>query len=101
MSIHTASFRLLKEQCAVTLKIKFKEKVFVDKTDNPVPKKFNKTLNSASRGSKQILYLLDGKLRMNRFSAAEELNKLFPDVNIEPLLMIKELKQFWLLLNIS
>ncbi|MBS3162872.1 M23 family metallopeptidase [Candidatus Woesearchaeota archaeon] len=37
-----------------TLKIKFKEKVFVDKTDNPVPKKFNKTLKELERVRKSL-----------------------------------------------
>jgi len=54
-------------------------------------KKFNTTLNAASRGSKQILYLVDGKLRKNRFSALQELEKYFPDVNLEPLERIRDL----------
>src|SRR3989338_6496989 len=37
---------------------------------------FNATLNAASRGSKQILGLVDGMLRKNRFSALQELEKI-------------------------
>ena len=54
-------------------------------------KRFNSTLNYASRGSKQILFLTDGRLRKNRFSALSELSKHFPAVNIEPLERIKHL----------
>jgi predicted nucleotidyltransferase len=53
--------------------------------------RFNGTLNAASRGSKQVLYLVDGELRKNRFSALRELGKHFPAVNIEPLARIKDL----------
>ncbi len=52
---------------------------------------FNSALNSVSRGSKQILYLVDGKLRKNRFSALKELGRHFPAVNVEPLEQIKDL----------
>lgn len=52
---------------------------------------FNATLNAVSRGSKQILYLVDGELRKNRFSALRELSKYFPTVNLEPLERIKYL----------
>lgn len=51
--------------------------------------RFNATLNAVSRGSKQILYLIDGELRKNRFSALTELPKILPDINIEPLERIK------------
>jgi len=47
--------------------------------------KFNKSLDAVSRGSKQILYLIDGELRKNRFSALRETSSLFPEVNIAPL----------------
>lgn len=50
---------------------------------------FNSTLDAVSRGSKQILFLADGKLRKNRFSALEELSRFFPSVNTEPLRRIK------------
>ena len=52
---------------------------------------FYASLGAVSRGSKQILFLVDGKLRINRFSALEELDKLFPDINTEPLERIKYL----------
>ena len=52
---------------------------------------FNSTLNAVSRGSKQILYLADGKLRKNRFSALDELNRHFPAVNVELLEQIRDL----------
>ena len=51
--------------------------------------RFNKTLDAVSRGSKQILTMMDGKLRKNRFSALEELSEIFPEVNLEPLRKIK------------
>ena len=51
--------------------------------------KFNKTLDAASRGSKQILYLVDGDIRKNRFSALNELGDVFPNLNVEPLRRIK------------
>lgn len=53
--------------------------------------RFNGTLNAASRGSKQILYLADGRLRKNRFSALMEIPKYFPEVSIEPLETIKDI----------
>ncbi len=52
---------------------------------------FRISLYVASRGSKQILYLADGKLRLNRFSALEELQTVFPSVNPGPLKEIKHL----------
>ncbi len=56
-------------------------------------KKFNKSLDAISRGSKQILYLTDGQLRKNRFSALDEIRHIFPKVNIEPLQQICHLYQ--------
>lgn len=53
--------------------------------------KFNKTLDAVSRASKQILGLIEGNLRKNRFSALEELSKVFPDLNTNPLRRIKHL----------
>lgn len=53
--------------------------------------RFNGTLNAASRGSKQILYLVDGELRKNRFSALQELGRHFPVVNVEPLERVRDL----------
>lgn len=53
--------------------------------------KFTKSLDAISRGSKQILYFVDGELRKNRFSAVEAIKQMFPDANPEPLLRIKRL----------
>lgn len=50
---------------------------------------FMKTLNATSRGSKQILFIADGELRKNRFSALREIPKKFPEVNLKPLEEIK------------
>ena len=55
--------------------------------------RFNKTLDATSRASKQVLSMVDGNLRKNRFSALEELSKVFPDLNTEPLIRIKSLYQ--------
>lgn len=43
------------------------------------------TLNAVSRGSKQVLYLIDGEVRKNRFSALKEMPQKFPNINLEPL----------------
>lgn len=51
--------------------------------------RFNKTLDATSRASKQVLTMKDGKLRKNRFSALEELSRIFPELDIEPLKKIK------------
>ena len=53
--------------------------------------RFNKTLDATSRASKQVLAMVDGNLRKNRFSALEELSKVFPDLDTEPLRRIKSL----------
>lgn len=53
--------------------------------------KFTKSLDAVSRGSKQILYFLDRKLRKNRFSAVQTIEKTFPEINSEPLLRIRRL----------
>jgi len=53
--------------------------------------KFNKTLDAVSRGSKQILFMTDGDLRIKRFSALETMAKIFPDVDVKPLEEIKYL----------
>ena len=52
---------------------------------------FGATLRSASRGSKQLLFLADGELRLNRFSALKELPKHFPEVDVSPLEKIRYL----------
>jgi predicted nucleotidyltransferase len=52
---------------------------------------FNKTLDAVSRASKQILHMVDGNLRKNRFSALDELLDKFPNLDIEPLRSIKTL----------
>ncbi|MBI4116869.1 nucleotidyltransferase domain-containing protein [Candidatus Pacearchaeota archaeon] len=51
----------------------------------------NKAMNAASRGSKQILFLMDGKLRKNRFSALDEIRNIFPQVDTKPLKRIKDI----------
>ncbi len=53
--------------------------------------KFNKTLDATSRASKQILTMVDGNLRKNRFSALEELSNTFPNLDLDPLKRIKRL----------
>ena len=53
--------------------------------------RFNKTLDATIRASKQILAMIDGNLRKNRFSALEELSRIFPDLDINPLARIKNL----------
>ena len=52
---------------------------------------FKRTLDKVSRGSKQIIGLTDGNLRLNKFSALEEIADKFPNVNPEPLEKIKHL----------
>lgn len=52
---------------------------------------FGKTLDSTSRCSKQILHLIDGKIRKSKFSALERIKLDFPDVEIEPLEKIREI----------
>lgn len=52
-------------------------------------KRFNKSLDAVSRGSKQVLYMTDGELRINRFSALDAIQEEFPEVNVEPLERIK------------
>ena len=52
---------------------------------------FDTTLRKASRASKQILGMMDGKLRLNRFSALEEIEKIFPQVDSSPLKKIRHL----------
>lgn len=54
-------------------------------------RRFTKTLDSVSRGSKQILYFSDGELRKNRFAAQRLVQEVFPAVDVEPLVRIKEL----------
>ncbi len=53
--------------------------------------KFQKALDASSRGSKQILQMVDGNLRKNRFSALDTIADLFPDIPSAPLRRIKEL----------
>lgn len=54
-------------------------------------RKFGKTLDAVSRGSKQLLFMFDDKLTKNRFSALEKISEEFPNVDIQPLIIIKEL----------
>ena len=64
---------------------------YMNKNYGKLLESFEGTLRSTSRGSKQILYLVDGELRLNRFSALTELPKYFPEVNVAPLERIKHL----------
>ena len=52
---------------------------------------FKDALDKASRGSKQIIGLTDGNLRLSRFSALEDISKTFPQIDVEPLKRIKHL----------
>jgi len=52
---------------------------------------FVKTLDSVSRGSKQILFFMDGTLRKNRFAAQEVINDFFPEMDTETLTRIRQL----------
>lgn len=52
---------------------------------------FNKTLDATSRFSKQILHMIDGNIRKNRFSALKELPRFFPELDMSILIKIKEL----------
>ena len=52
-------------------------------------KGFEKTLQTTSRGSKQLLYMVDGKFRVEKCSALETVAEIFPKVNPEPLRDIK------------
>ncbi|MCD6215651.1 MAG: hypothetical protein J7J92_01085 [Candidatus Aenigmarchaeota archaeon] len=54
-------------------------------------KGFLGTLNTVSRGSKEILSLIDGKIRKDKLSSLTEMCEFFPDVDIEPLERIKDL----------
>ena len=53
--------------------------------------RFNKTLDAVSRGSKQVLGMIDGAVRLRRFDAEQELGSVFPQLNIETLTRIRHL----------
>ncbi|MBI2668133.1 nucleotidyltransferase domain-containing protein [Candidatus Woesearchaeota archaeon] len=53
--------------------------------------KFNKSLDAISRGSKQVIHMVDGRLRKNRFSAISLIQNIFPDLDVEILRRIKYL----------
>lgn len=53
--------------------------------------KFGKSLDAASRASKQVLHMVDGTLRSPRFSALRELKSIFPQVDVAPLEEIRHL----------
>lgn len=55
-------------------------------------RKFNKSLDAISRGSKQILHMADGRLTHNRFSALERISQVFPDLDTR---LLKELKNLY------
>ncbi len=52
---------------------------------------FEKSLQAVSRGSKQVIQLMDDVVRPNRFSAIAELPKIFPEIDISPLRRIRKL----------
>ena len=54
-------------------------------------RRLNRTLDAASRGSKQILYLMNGHLEGNRFSARHALPEIMPEVDFETLERIRTL----------
>ncbi len=54
-------------------------------------RKFTKSLDAVSRGSKQVLFMADGQLTTNRFSALHRITQEFPLLDPEPLIGIKEL----------
>lgn len=56
-------------------------------------KRFGKSLDAVSRGSKQVLYMIDGTFTKNRFSALQRINAEFPRLDVEPLAEIKKLYQ--------
>lgn len=57
--------------------------------------KFSKSLNAVSRGSKQVLHLMDRTVRKSRFSALEELANVFLEIDLEPLMEIKRLYDYF------
>ncbi len=53
--------------------------------------KFKSMLDAFTRGSKQVLFMYDDHLRLNRFSALSELPTTFPEVDLEPLRRMQHL----------
>ncbi|MBT4446461.1 hypothetical protein HOA92_02975 [archaeon] len=53
--------------------------------------RFNKSLDAVTRGSKQVLSLIDKKVRSTRFSAIDEIGNIFPEVNFEQLEILSRL----------
>lgn len=53
--------------------------------------RFNRALDVISSSPKQVLLMVDGRLRKNRFSALEEITSVFPSLNLEPLERIRYL----------
>jgi len=49
-----------------------------------LPEKFEKSMDAVTRGSKQMLHLMDGRTRGYRFQT-EELREIFPNVDLNPL----------------
>lgn len=64
---------------------------YIEKDDESFVLGLDKVLKSASRGSKQVLYLQDEVFRVNRFSALEDIPRYFPEVDVSPLAEMKEL----------
>lgn len=63
----------------------------VEKDPEKLVRSFGDTLDNVARASTQILRLRDGSLRSERFSAVEELVRVYPLVHIGPLHDIKDL----------
>ncbi len=56
-------------------------------------RRFTKTMDAASRGSKQILFFMDGTLRKTRFAAEDLVADVFPEIDSTPLSRIRKLYQ--------
>ncbi len=54
-------------------------------------RRFTKSLDAITSATKQILFLIDGEVRKNRFSTIHEVEEKFPSVDTEPLEEIKSL----------
>lgn len=84
--LHSISFNLRKSRLGLLF-----AKYHLKHDYERLLKDFGKTLDSTSRGSKQILQLADGDIRKNRFSGLERIRSDFQDVDVEPLEKIKTL----------
>ncbi|MBS3168745.1 nucleotidyltransferase domain-containing protein [Candidatus Woesearchaeota archaeon] len=82
--LHSLSFNLRKARMGLLFSHYHREVDYESFIRN-----FNKSLDAASRGSKQILHLVDGKIRKNRFSGIEGIEEEFPEVDTTTLKRIK------------